>query len=82
MKTILNVFATPAPALALSGSRTGDLRRVKVYPQSFNAYVGLNVAHIPRIEVPAGAWKDLGEIDMSSFFIASSSVDIIELIID
>jgi hypothetical protein len=82
MKTILNVFATPAPALALSGSRTGDLRRVKVYPQSANAYVGLNVAHSPRIEVPAGAWKDLGEVDISSFFIASSSIDTIEIIID
>ena len=82
MKTILNVFATPAPALALSGSRTGDLRRVKVYPQSANAYVGLNLAHNPRIEVPAGAWKDLGEVDISSFFIASSSIDTIEIIID
>lgn len=82
MKRILNIFATPAPALALSGSRTGDVRRVKVYPQSSNAYVGLNLAHSPRIEVPAGAWTDVGECDISSFFIASASVDTIELIID
>lgn len=82
MKTILNIFATPAPALAVSGSRSGDIRRVKVYPQSANAYVGLNVAHSPRVEITAGAWKDLGEIDISSFFIASSSIDTIEVIID